>query len=258
MGSSTVRFICSACLILTIACLTFFANSTHAETPTFVIYAESWAPYNYLFEEEVIGISTDIVREMFTLAELNHEIVLVPWARGYQLAKTQENAFIFMTKRTLERESQFQWIGPLQEINLSLYRLSSRDDLQISRLGQLNQYVVGVERGGSSHLKLIKLGLEDQNQIYPVNKFSQLLGMLFKQRIDFVISSDTSLQFQMNMTGYRKQEVSYALDFSSAGTFYLAANNSVDIEVVEALQFWLDSLKQQGKLIDIQQRYLAH
>lgn len=243
-------------ILLVYAAILFSFNTCAKDSEAFIVYTESWAPYNYEFERQVVGISTDTVREMFEAAKLDYEILLVPWARGYQAAQKQSNAFLYMTKRTPEREVLFNWVGPLEDARLSLYRLATRNDLSIKDIAELKNFRVGVERDGSSHEKLKQMGYEVEKNMFPVASFSQLLGMLFKQRIDFVISEDTSLLFQMKLTGYRNKDVVRELEFASNGEFYLAVNKSIDAKILATLQSHLDEIKKNGRWQEIRGRYL--
>lgn len=220
------------------------------------VYTESWAPFSYEFEKETIGIATDLVKDLLDRSGIEYQLTLVPWARGFNKVQTSPGTMLFLTKLTPDREHLFQWVGPIAEINLYLYQLKENPIIEIDDLRDLRRYRVGVERGGSSEKVLNQLGLDERGTLYPVNSFSQLIAMIFKDRIDFVISDEISLQFQTKMTGYPFKELMQNRIFSEQGQYYLALNIQTPQSVVSALQYHLEIMQQNGDDTKIIQRYI--
>jgi len=91
--------------------LLFLTNVVCAQELT--IITEEYPPISFKKEGVITGSSAEVVREILRRLKQPDNIRMLPWARGYNLLKTQENVALFSTARTQERESQFHWVGPL-------------------------------------------------------------------------------------------------------------------------------------------------
>ncbi len=91
-----------------------FLAAIPASAQNFRIITEEFPPYNYASKDgKILGISTEIVREI--LKRLGHpdNIETMPWADGYKLAQEEDNTILFSTTRSPMRENLFKWVGPL-------------------------------------------------------------------------------------------------------------------------------------------------
>ena len=87
-----------------------------------VIYTETYPPFNHLSEAgEVVGLSTEKVRQVMDASGLKYSIKLVPWARAVLYAQTKDNALIYSIARTPDREAEFDWLAPLARSHFYLY-----------------------------------------------------------------------------------------------------------------------------------------
>ncbi|MGM0508625.1 MAG: hypothetical protein ACQERZ_05605 [Fusobacteriota bacterium] len=82
------------------------------------LITENYPPFNFEYEGMARGISSDILGEMLKrldtkLTQKNIEIL--PWARGFEMAKHQPNTLLFSTTRNKDREKKFKWVGPIVE-----------------------------------------------------------------------------------------------------------------------------------------------
>lgn len=92
--------------------------------------------------ERVFGISPDKVKEVMSRAGISYTIEVMAWRRAYELALRTPQSCVFSTSRTPEREALFHWIGPLREVDWTLYgladspfRLATLDDAKGLRIG---------------------------------------------------------------------------------------------------------------------------
>lgn len=92
--------------------------------------------------ERIYGISPDKVREIMTRAGIAYTMEIMAWRRAYELALRTPDACVFSTSRSPEREALFKWIGPLREVDWTLYgvpnppfRLATLDDARGLRIG---------------------------------------------------------------------------------------------------------------------------
>ena len=128
-------------------------ESAKAELPRVRLLTEEYPPFNYLNEQqEVSGSATEILRWVVERAGLETEFQLLPWARALTEAQLRENTCVYSTTRTAERETLFNWIGPLVNNQWGAFSLSdsgidikSLDDNKLSelRLGSFREDAVG-------------------------------------------------------------------------------------------------------------------
>ncbi len=94
------------------------------------------------------------------------DISFLPWARAYKYAKERENSGIFSMVRIPSREADFQWVGPIETVNIGIYA----SELNYERyFGENEQRLdqaklvsgVGVQRGGAAERILTSMGFEN-------------------------------------------------------------------------------------------------
>jgi polar amino acid transport system substrate-binding protein len=117
---------------------------------TITITAETTVPAVMLEKGRVTGHAAEKVHEIMRRAGLPYTIALMPWKRAITLAHTNPTTCVFMTTRTLERETWFHWIGPISQADWVLYgradrqyNIRSLDDARGLRIGAYNGDVRG-------------------------------------------------------------------------------------------------------------------
>lgn len=84
------------------------------EEQPFRIITEEFPPYNYTTDDgKILGISTEIVREILKRTGHPDNIEVMPWSDGYRLVQEEDNIILFSTTRSPAREKLFKWVGPL-------------------------------------------------------------------------------------------------------------------------------------------------
>ena len=119
--------------------------SVSVKAQVFHLTTENYPPFNMDDGEgKVVGISTEIVEELFSRSSVSYELQLLPWQRAYGNALDNKNYAVFSTTRTPEREKLFKWVGPIVENNWVLLKkkgspivLKSLEDAKIIRLGHI-------------------------------------------------------------------------------------------------------------------------
>lgn len=85
------------------------------------IITEENPPFNYTQNRRLTGATVDVVREIVRRLGIHADIEVAPWARGYKRLQSEPDVVLFTTARTRERESLFQWVGPLYRTRLAFY-----------------------------------------------------------------------------------------------------------------------------------------
>jgi polar amino acid transport system substrate-binding protein len=114
------------------------------------------APFGYTdpASHKITGITADMVVEAARRAKLPYGLEVFPWARAYSLAKNEPDTCVYPLARLPERESLFQWVGPLSVNTWVLYAKSSFQG-KVSSVASLEKYAVGglLQDGPSVYLK---------------------------------------------------------------------------------------------------------
>jgi len=99
-------------LMLTLLCCS--ASAMAADAAHLKLLTEDYPPFNMADSGgRVIGLSTDIVRQLLQRAGISYDVELLPWVRAFNRAVLEPNTCVYSTTRTEQREHQFKWIGPV-------------------------------------------------------------------------------------------------------------------------------------------------
>ncbi len=236
-------------------CLTSCILATGMNADVLKVHADNWAPYNYVENDRIVGISTELVEATLMRANIPYELVVMPWKRGYRETQTRKNSLLFTVNRTKRREALFKWVGPLFESQVYLHRLKSRDDITVTNLDDVKDYRVGILRGGSVQGYLDAHGFSEENY-YLSSKADLLLKILFADRVDLIPGDRLDLAYQLNQSGRHYSDLEKAL-FLYGGSYYIAVNKDTSDEIVEQLQTALNELVSEGMQDQLINKYLS-
>jgi len=222
----------------------------------FTILTEEWKPYNFKKDGIVLGISTDmlvLMLERIGTTQNRKDIMLVPWARAYNMLQNNPGTILFTTTKTEERENMFKWVGPIFEIELNLYALKQRN-LKINSIEDIKKYRIGTQRDDVVESLLVKktgMNVTDFERVA-----SSLLNVkkLYAGRIDLVPQCKETTIIKCKEAGIDpdKFESVYTLDTKSN---YYAFHKDTPDEVISTFQAAFDELKGEGKLDEIFRKY---
>ena len=219
------------------------------------VLTESWVPFNYTHDDKIVGVSTELVEKTLRHAGFEYELQVLPWTRAYKKTLKDDNVFLFSTNRTKQRESLFQWIGPLIEQDVSFYRLKSRGDIIVNQLDDLKNYSVGVARGGSIEGYLVENGFIENKDYFTYTDEAQGEKMLKSGRIELIPGGIITMAYRASSLS--KSNITLEKAFTFLNTrYYIATNKETSEKVVAKLQSSLDHLVAQGVRDDILSRYL--
>jgi len=144
--------ILNALIIILIACT--------LQAQTLTIYTEEFPPFNYTNNNQIEGVSTDIVNAVMKKTYFDYSIISIPWARAYKMSQEDPNSLIFSISRRVKRENLFKWIGIIVPSVHSVFALKSRDDIIIDKLDDLKQYQIGTAIEDARETYLVTKGIE--------------------------------------------------------------------------------------------------
>lgn len=80
---------------------------------TYRVDGKPTPPLNFVKNNDLIGPSVEIVKEIQKRVGSNEEIQVYPWSRAYKIILKDENVVLFGMTHTEERHNKFKWVGPL-------------------------------------------------------------------------------------------------------------------------------------------------
>lgn len=235
-------FIASLCFLL------------KAEPIQFV--AEDLPPYHYQDKNgHTKGVLVDVIKAVANKANIAYEVQIYPFARAYKMLKTKPNVVMFSLLKSPNREGHFLWLGNIFHNSAYLVSLNG-DNKRLSHLEQAKGFTVGTIRGYYSETYLRKAGFgEGENLSLSVN-YQNLWRMLFKKRIDFVLTNTLSLTSELNKLGYTVKEVTKVIELKDfPNKLHLAANKAFDADTAHKLKVALQAIKDNGEYQKILTRW---
>lgn len=225
------------------------------ENYSVVLLTENYPPYNMAIngknfapDDNIDGISADIVREMFKRAGIKYALSLrFPWDRIYNLALEKPNYGVFSTARTPAREALFKWVGPIGPDD---WIMLAKSDSQVSltKLEDAKQYNVGAYKGGAVGSYLIEQGLEPLLSLRDQENIKKLQD----GKIDLWATGDPAGRYLAKLEGVSGLKTIMRINKSE---LFLALNRETPDEVVQKLQAALDQMRAEGYVDDIINNY---
>ncbi len=224
-----------------------------ARAADLVAYTEEWAPYNYSEAGEVKGISTDIFRAMCARANLDCEVRMTPWTRGYEAALESPDTLVFSTVRNAERADKFVWIGPISSGPVQLYAL--RDGpVKGTRFRDLQTYRIGMVRGDPIEQDLRAKGIRAE-QIDETNSNASNLRKLLHGHVDLVPDGPIHMSWELRELGLTLDRVKPIVTVKGESFNYFAVNPRTSPASIEKLKQAFDDLARSGEISRIIERY---
>ncbi len=222
-----------------------------AGTPALKIYTEDSPPGSYLHDGRPAGFAVDVVREILHRLKQPDTITIVPWSRGYTLARNSPGVVLFSTTRLAQRENQFHWVGPLYSHTWAFF---SRRGAGI-RLTSLKQ-AKEVRRIGT-YLKDAKaqyLQAKGFDNLVSANRNVSNIRHLADGKIDLWVSSDFNMPYLVRQAGFAPVDFEQVYAFRKVSN-YIAFSRDTPLAVIHDWQRCLEGIKQDGTYAQIASRY---
>jgi len=244
---------------ITLLLIGFYYLSISLQAQNITIVTEDYPPYNYLHDNKITGMSTEVVLAVVKEVNISYTHDIYPWARAYQMAQRDSNTLIHSIGRTTKRENLFEWIGVIAPTQFCLISLKKRDDIQIGSLDDLKQYKIGTIRDDIQEKHLISMGLKKDKQIISVSKQKQNFDLLLKGRIDLWASVELTASHitrQNNLTPDKILKRRFCFEDLSTEGVYMAFSKNTDPSLITEFKKALIKIKETGLYNDILKKYL--
>lgn len=218
------------------------------------LYTEEYYPLSYKDNGVLSGMAVEVVAALSKATQQPVVIELAPWTRGYQRAQVAANVGVFPTVRTPRREARFHWVGPIAAGHTSFYSrkedgLRVRNLADVERLGPL-----AVPKQWYSHEVLSELGLKT---LYAVSTPEQMMRMFKHRRVALILANSLTLDALLAAQGMQREQLQLHYTLMDHQT-YIAFSLGTDSALVGRWQQALESLRNNGELARIHQRWFPH
>ena len=218
------------------------------------LMTEIFPPFQYMHEEKLIGISTEIVNAIQKELGVTNKIKVYPWTRALKLVNRKNNSAIFSMLKTKEREEKYKWVGPLTSMKLIFFKKKGspitlktiEDAKKVAKIG-VTKGVANYEmlkEKGFKNLDVIASGLDEKN-----------IKKLVKGRIDLWPTLLMAGLYNARLQGLSGEIVPIENVVAFSGDMYIAFNIKTDDKIIKAWQEVLDKLKKEHEIEKIIKRY---
>lgn len=185
---------------------------------------------------KVTGQGAALVFALLERAGISHTVEVVPWARGYRRTLAERNTCLFLTDRTAERETLFEWVGPLVDGGLALF---AREDWphEARSIEDIKPYLIAVPADSAVERYLRERGVVN---LLPMAR--QNFQVLAAGRVDLLASGLTNGPEKARQAGVR---VKVALPLTRAN-LSLACHPDTDGRLLERMREALRALVREG------------
>ncbi len=221
--------------------------TTEEKAHSFRILTEEFPPYNYTSDDgKILGISTEIVREIFKRTGHPDNIEVLPWADGYRLAREENNTILFSTTRSPAREKLFKWVGPLVPNNLVFFARKGSGISIKTMEDAKNVSSIGVYKDDFGELLLKEKGFTNLDAVME-NQMN--VQKLIDGEIDLWIANElTGKHMIAKAKGGAEIEKVYEIE---KNYMFVAFSKNTPDAVVDKWQQALDEIKSDGTYAQI-------
>ncbi|MFG6414360.1 substrate-binding periplasmic protein [Roseateles sp. DC23W] len=226
-----------------------------AAARSLVGFTENLPPLNYQDGTQVQGFSVELLRKMAASIRQPLELQVLPWQRAMQMAEGEPASVLFSLTRTPEREAQFQWVGPIAQRRILIYRLARRTDLKLAQLEDLGERRIGVVRDSAADRLLQASGLRPGVQLEHGLDDATNVRKLLAERMEFIVLLDWAAAWAMRQHHLPYATLQPVMDLDVGRAYWYGLRPDADPALVRRLQVALDAMKRDGRYDRLRQRY---
>lgn len=204
------------------------------------VIGADYPPYVLKQGNKATGFAVELLDYVQQENQWALQTTVLPWGRAYQVALEQANVLVLNIGRTAAREDQFLWIDPYTKDDIGLFSLASRDDIEVGKLGSVQQYSVVTYRQGGANSVVKALGFRPDRLVF-VDSPYQLVRLLAIGRVD--LAADYNRAFHYTSTHFAEKtmvrlplkdgmktriEVGFALSKGTSRVYLQAINGALE------------------------------
>jgi len=233
--------------------LTFLLSSLIADENVRLM-TEIFPPFQYKYQGNVIGISTDVVNAIQKELNTDNKIEVLPWSEAISIVSTQKNTAIFSMLRTPEREKRYKWVGPLASMKLVFFKKKG-SDITLDTIEDAKKVTnIGVTRGVANYEMLSSQGFTN---LEVVDNAEDEVNI--RKLVDGSIALWPTL-LKAGFYNARLQGLAGEIEpienvVAFSGDLYMAFNIQTDDKIIQQWQNALEKLQKNNTVDNITKRY---
>ena len=243
-----VRVVFSAMVIM------LYSALCNAHSVTFI--AEDLPPYHFINKNnEPDGALVDIAKAVIKQSHLTAKFEIMPMARIFKQQQANSNAIMLSLLKTPNRVNNFTWLGEVYFADAYLISLKSHID-EVVHLNFAKEYKVATIRGYSSEAYLKRKGFTENKNLVLVSYYQQLWQMLYKNRIDFVVTNTLTLNNELENSGLDPNLITKRIHLDELpSSLNFAASKLFDSQSAQEITQGLAIIKENGEYSAILQKW---
>ncbi len=220
--------------------------------------SEDYPPFEYTENDRVTGFTVALVDELYKRSGHTGKVKIYPWARAYNIALNKPNILVHRMTRSSKREKLFKWVGKIVDKRVSLFKLKSRKDIDLSSLEEAKQYRVGTIRDQSSTKFMYKKGFVEGQHVFSVKDVEANVNKLMHNRVDLILSMEPVLQFKVNNMGISyADQIEEAVIVDNSSEFWMAFSMQTPDETVDAFRRAFKQIESDGTFDRLMNQYVG-
>ncbi|WP_416305629.1 substrate-binding periplasmic protein [Neptunicella sp. SCSIO 80796] len=233
-----------------------FLSTYQAYSAPLEVYIADYPPFQVLDEESGhSGFSVELFKEIVKLTDLEVEYIAVPWVRALAKVAKRPNSLLFTMAKTPERDKLYQWVDTIYRVNEGVFALDDRKDISINKLDDVHQYTIALPRGDVS-IKTLNIYPDHIQGVSIVEHQAQCIKMLKLGRVDLNYNNDVGFFMAAKMMGLKPDQFKQVFVTGQA-ELGIAANKTIDIEIVTKIRKALVTLKANGVYNKLQDTWFS-
>jgi ABC-type amino acid transport substrate-binding protein len=224
-----------------------FVNVANA-VPTLKAVAAQHRMLQYEDNGIAKGPSAEIFKLLMEETALTANIDFYPWSRAYKTALERDNTLILSMVRTAEREDKFHWLLKVSELVRGFISLKSHPENQIRFINDAKSKTIAVLRNSYSYHSLIKLGFDNEKNIYEVSSVDDALVLFMSGKVDLIYTDpNVAINYFVEQGKTAEDIISVHILPQTRRNSYIAANLNTHSELLAKLKAGVHELKKSSK-----------
>lgn len=199
------------------------------------------------------GYATEVVQALFAVTGDIPEFEINSWGRSYYEAETNNNVLIYSMSFNPERAELFDCVAELDNEELFFWALKDNIKRPLHTLDDLRRYHIAVSIASNPDQYLTAQGLP---RLLRTSTPEYALNMLYKNRVDIMISVEKSIHRRAQQLGFDPSQLSKVFQLAELNhPLCVAFNRNSDAELRQRYRQAFATLQQNGTLAQIRQRW---
>ncbi|QBG37280.1 substrate-binding periplasmic protein [Litorilituus sediminis] len=220
------------------------------------VYVEHIPPFVFTDENKISGMAIDIINQAAKASGIKVEYQEIVWSRAFHEAKHKANVMLTGLVRTKSREHDFHWLLALpmavKRQNIYLWGLTknAREKAPKDISNAMVAVVLGDHKVQYYKNYMDKLGLRPN--IYTVGSREQVIHMLFRNRVDYILSGELARSELIDSLGYDVSLIERGPQMlNTSKGLYIALSKPTNSALVKRLEKALNALVSSGVISEI-------